>query len=160
MKRGGFSSGWKPKPKEDRVCSILRPIRQIAPPAAKLSVSTPKTQYVRNEDYRRYVASLPCWRCGIEDFSNACHGDSGEDGKGIGIKACDLTCWPGCIDRPGIIGCHSIIGLNTRMSRAEKREIEKRAASDTQAKLVANSNGDGKLRILLLRLGIIDGLAR
>ena len=75
--------------------------------------------------------------------------------KAMGLKACDLTCFPGCVDRPGINGCHSIIGNNTRMSRADKHETERVAAEKTQATLIEMSAGDAKLRKVLERVGLI-----
>ena len=153
MNRG---SGFKRPEKPERKPMTLTPIRQLVPQSAKLPVQTAKGVYVRDEDYRRYVASLPCWRCGIEDYSNACHADAGPNGgKAMGLKACDLTCFPGCVDRPGINGCHSIIGNNTRMSRADKHETERVAAEKTQATLIEMSAGDAKLRKVLERVGLI-----
>lgn len=61
----------------------------------------PKLQTWRSEAYRRLVASLPCAHCGLAGYSNACHADQG---KGMGIKSDDRTCWPGCVDRPGRSG--------------------------------------------------------
>jgi len=155
MNRG---SGFKRPERPEKAARILTPIRQdVKHGAATLPVqAVPKGVYVVDEDYRRYVASLPCWRCGIEDYSNACHADAGPNGgKGMMLKACDLTCFPGCVDRPGINGCHSIIGNNTRMSRADKHETERVAAEKTQATLIEMSAGDAKLRKVLERVGLL-----
>lgn len=101
----------------------------MAPVVARLTVPLPKERPVRSEAYRRAVASLPCALCGIEGYSNACHGDAG---KGLSIKSGDLTCWPGCVDRPGVIGCHSRIGALAELAREERRAFERRLAISTQ----------------------------
>lgn len=90
----------------------------------------PKEDPHRSELYRRWVASLPCVHCGIEGYSNACHSDS--DGKGMGIKASDQTCWPGCVDRPGVVGCHTTIGATGQLGRDERRKLERIYAEVTR----------------------------
>lgn len=141
-------------------------IERIAPrlyriPATAVPVFAPqpKAVYVVDEGYRRAVAALPCYRCGIVGYSNACHSDAGGKGaaKGERIKACDLTCWPGCVTRPGVNGCHYDIGHGATLNRDEKRAYEVRAAADTQATLIAHSIGDAKLRAILARIGLIHG---
>lgn len=47
--------------------------------AAPITKSAP----VRNEAYRRAVASLPCCICGVPGYSQAAHGSAG---KGMGMK--------------------------------------------------------------------------
>lgn len=132
---------------------------RIPAPSSPVFAPQPKAVYVVDEAYRRAVAALPCFRCGIEGYSNACHSDAGGKGaaKGERIKACDLTCWPGCVPRPGINGCHWEIGHGATLSRDEKRAFEAQAANHTQNTLIAKSAGDAKLRAVLVRVGLIQG---
>jgi hypothetical protein len=83
----------------------------------------------RSEAYRRRVASLPCAHCGIEGRSQAAHGDAG---KGMGLKACDSTCYPLCGPVPGDPGCHWLIGTSGSYSREERRELEAKYAEMTR----------------------------
>lgn len=115
---------WLPR---ERKPVLLVPIRQVAP-AAPVFNPQPKTDYVRSEPYRRLVASLPCWRCGVVGYSQAAHAD---EGKGERIKACDLTCYPLCGPRMGVPGCHWLIGTSGEMPRELRREIEPMAQDET-----------------------------
>lgn len=112
----------------------------------------PKSKPVRSEAYRRYVAALPCDLCGIEGSSQAAHGDQG---KGLGIKSSDLTCYPACGPNNGLCGCHYTIGSSGTMTRDERRAYEQQAAARTQEKLIEQSWSDHRLRALLLKLGIV-----
>jgi len=98
--------------------------------AAPITKSAP----VRSEAYRRAVASLPCCICGVPGFSQAAHGSAG---KGMGIKACDLTLFPACCDRPGVRGCHGQLDQGALFKRAVRHELEPVWAADTQRKIQA-----------------------
>jgi hypothetical protein len=78
---------------------------------------------VRSEAYRRWIATLPCFACGIEGYSQAAHPNYG---RGLGQKASDLDCFPLCCTRPGHMGHHyehdNLIG----MDRETRRELERR----------------------------------
>jgi hypothetical protein len=80
-----------------------------------------KVPPLRSESYRRWVASLPCFVCGIEGWSQAAHPNYG---RGLGQKTCDSKCFPLCSTRPGHMGHHyehdNLIG----MSREDRREAE------------------------------------
>ena len=91
----------------------------------------PKEAPIRDESYRRWVASLPCAHCGVIGYSQAAHGD---EGKGERIKACDSTCYPACSPRPGIPGCHWLIGTSGTYPREERRRLERAYAADTRVK--------------------------
>lgn len=95
----------------------------------------PKSETWRSEAYRRLVASMPCAHCGIGGFSNACHADQG---KGMGTKSDDRTCWPGCVDRPGRSGCHSLIGARGMFTREQRRIIEAKHAAATRERIKAD----------------------
>ena len=110
----------------------------------------PKVPKVRSEPYRRYVASLPCYRCGIHGYSQAAHA---EEGKGMGLKTDDMTCYPLCGARIGEIGCHEFVGR--MMTRDFRRGFEIGGAGWAQNELIRQSQEDKKLRELLMKLGIL-----
>lgn len=89
----------------------------------------PKEAPVRHEGYRRLTAMLPCAHCGVVGYSQAAHADFG---KGAHIKSDDRTCYPACADRPGVVGCHSMIGASGSMSREQRRSLEAQYARDTR----------------------------
>ena len=93
-----------------------------------------KAALARSEAYRRLVASLPCVICGMPGYSQAAHGS---EGKGMGIKASDLTLFPACCDRPGVRGCHSQLDQGALFTKAVRRELEPVWAADTQRRLLA-----------------------
>ena len=123
----------------------LRASTYAAPtePAAPIA----KAQPVRSEALRRAVASLPCVICGMPGYSQAAHGS---EGKGMGIKACDLTLFPACCDRPGVRGCHSLLDQGALFTKAVRRELEPVWAADTQRRIKAmglwptNLSGDNE----------------
>jgi len=95
----------------------------------RLLTARPKNPPKRSEPYRRWVATLPCAHCRIENHSNACHAD---EGKGAWIKAGDETCWPGCVDRPGVVGCHTLLGATGKLGKVERRRLERIYAAETR----------------------------
>lgn len=99
-------------------------------PAAQVAKAAP----VRSEAYRRLVASLPCAICGVPGYSQAAHANQG---KGMGLKACDLTCFPACGPRPGIQGCHAALDQGALFTKAVRRELEPVWAADTQSRIKA-----------------------
>jgi len=89
----------------------------------------PKAKPVRDERYRRLVASLPCAHCQRHPPSQAAHADAG---KGMGIKGCDSAIYPSCADGPGRRGCHTLIGASGVFSRQQRRELERRYVESTR----------------------------
>jgi hypothetical protein len=85
---------------------------------------------VRDESYRRWVASLPCYECGIEGYSQAAHANSG---KAKGRKTSDLTCFPLCCSRPLVPGCHFLFDQFILVRREEMPEYERAALAWTRA---------------------------
>ena len=140
MKRSGFKRQMRPKsePNADRVRSMptVTPGAFRAPepvseaPAAQVAKAAP----VRSEAYRRAVASLPCAICGVPGYSQAAHANQG---KGMGMKACDLTCFPACGPRPGFQGCHAALDQGALFTKAVRRELEPVWAADTQRRIKA-----------------------
>lgn len=64
--------------------------------------ASPKQHVIRDEKYRRHIASQPCVCCGGEDVQ-AAHVRMGQE-AGMGRKPGDDMCWPGCVK------CHRLQG--------------------------------------------------
>lgn len=140
MKRTGF----KPRAprREARDPDRVRSMPTVAPgafrapepvasaPAARVEKAAP----VRSEAYRRAVASLPCAICKVPGHSQAAHANTG---KGMGLKACDLTCFPACGPRPGVPGCHAALDQGALFTKAARRELEPVWAADTRRRIQA-----------------------
>ena len=96
--------------------------------------SFPKSAPVRSEAYRRLVASLPCVICLIAGQSQAAHGSGAGTAvcKGMGIKSCDLTCFPACALR-----CHPALDQGALFSKAVRHALEPVWAADTQRRIYA-----------------------
>jgi hypothetical protein len=77
--------------------------------------SFPKQQIVRSESYRRFVASHPCFSCGLAGSSQCAHAN---EGKGMGMKVCDSRSFPLCFP------CHSDFDQSRGMTRDERRALE------------------------------------
>lgn len=116
-----------------------RAMNSVVPRAANMGLSTtaaapiPKAAPVRSEAYRRAVATLPCAICGVTGHSQAAHANTG---KGMAMKACDLTCFPACGPRPGFQGCHAALDQGALFSKAVRRELEPVWAAYTQRSLL------------------------
>lgn len=151
MKRSGFKRTTFER--AARALPAPRPAdwpRGVVVSAAGGAESVPKDELVRSEAYRRAVAALPCFACGVTGYSQAAHGD---EGKGMAMKTTDLSCWPGCSERPGNNGCHHFVGRV--MDREARRVFERRAAAETQATLIMQSRSDAKLRAVLVSVGLL-----
>lgn len=115
-----------------------RAMNSAVPRAATMGLGTtaaatiPKAAPVRSEAYRRVVASLPCVICGTPGHSQAAHANTG---KGMGMKACDMTCFPACGPRPGFQGCHAALDQGALFLKAVRRELEPVWAADTRRKV-------------------------
>lgn len=93
-----------------------------------------KQAAVQSYGYMRAVRQLPCDHCGVAGFTQFCHAD---EGKGTGIKSDCRMGWPGCADRPGIVGCHTLIGTQRIYPKAQRRQYEADAARRTRHKVNA-----------------------
>ena len=140
MKRTGF----KPRAPQqaqrdpDRVRSVptVTPgaFRAPEPVASEPAARVEKSAPVRSEAYRRAVASLPCVICGVPGYTQAAHGS---EGKGMALKACDMTLFPACCDRPGVQGCHAKLDQGALFTKAVRRELEPVWAADTRRRIHA-----------------------
>ena len=108
--------------------------RAPEPVASAPAAQVCKAATVRSEAYRRAVAGLPCVICKVQGYSQAAHGS---DGKGMGIKACDLTLFPACCDRPGVRGCHGQLDQGALFTKAVRHQLEPAWAADTQRRIHA-----------------------
>lgn len=82
-----------------------------------------KVPAVRSESYRRFVAAHPCFDCGVHGYSQCAHAN---EGKGLGLKVCDLRSFPLCGPRPGHMGCHTRFDSGLDYTREERRELGRR----------------------------------
>lgn len=89
---------------------------------------------MRDERYRRLVASLPCISCGVWGYSQAAHANTG---KGMGLKSDDSTCFPLCADRYMVRGCHSLFDQGALFDKATRRRLEIEWADKTRADVEA-----------------------
>lgn len=96
------------------------------------ATAIPKTELVRNEEYRRLVAAMPCRGCGIEGFGQAAHANTG---KGMGMKTDDRTCFSLCADRPGTRGCHSSLDQGAMFTKEDRQRIELMWAAQTRRQI-------------------------
>ena len=90
----------------------------------------PKATRLRSPAYLRFVASHPCFACGVEGFSQAAHANNG---KGLALKVCDLQTFPLCAPHWGLPGCHLLLDQSVDMTRDERRETEARYVQRMQA---------------------------
>jgi hypothetical protein len=140
VKRTGFNAkSWPFPPRPSKTVSDdYKPRPRTPAPSRKedqaLVTPAPKQQYLRDKDYLRWVASLPCAHCRIQGRSQAAHSDdNGPGGKGMGIKACDSTAYPACAPTLGDPGCHWRIGSSGAWTKAERHALEQDYAANTQA---------------------------
>lgn len=139
MKRTGFKprSPRREQRDPDRVRSVPKvsagawraPRAVDAMPAAQVRKAAP----VRNEAYRRAVASLPCIACGIQGYSQAAHLPP----EAKGMKQSDLLTFPLCCARVGIPGCHQDYDQYRLFPRAAAMTVGRAWAADTQRRIHA-----------------------
>lgn len=119
--------------------------------AAETFTPAPKEpEPVRDEDYRRLVAALPCVLCGIGGSSQCAHPNAG---KAKGLKACDLLTFPLCHE--GANGCHRAWDAYQAGGRDAQAEAEPELAKLTQDALIQRAAFDPKVRRVLVRVGLI-----
>ena len=89
-----------------------------------------KPSRLRSSFHRKIVASLPCIACGLEGYTQAAHRN---EGKGMGIKACDSQMMPLCVS------CHRELDQGGKLDRETRRTIE-RAYVKTTRQILINRN--------------------
>ena len=77
-----------------------------------------KTSGYRSEEFRRAVASLSCQACGAEGMTQAAHSNQISDGKGMGMKATDVSCMALCVS------CHRALDQGGHMNKEERHQFE------------------------------------
>lgn len=83
----------------------------------------PKTKPHRDGKYLRLIASMPCFSCGIDGFSQAAHSNLAKHGKGGAQKASDYATFPLCCERPGVMGCHSLFDQGVIVTKLNKETV-------------------------------------
>lgn len=81
-----------------------------------------KTDWHRDKDYRRHVASLPCKACGKIGRSQAAHIGT----AGRGIKQHDYLVIPLCAPEPGSEGCHAVFDRNQKEFSRKRLKLSHR----------------------------------
>ena len=85
---------------------------------------------IRSETYRRFVASQPCFACGVQGFSQAAHANYG---KGLGLKTGDDRTFPLCSPHGYHLGCHYMHDNLIGVTRMQRRELEAKYVERMQA---------------------------
>lgn len=131
-RRSGFASQWQPKPKEERVAAILKPIRQgVTHGAATLPLeASPKFQYVRSPKLLRVCGELSCQVCDSEIGSVGAHSNWAIHGKGKSIKASDQYIAAMCYL------CHGELDQGSESTEDERKQTWFKAHVKTVQKLV------------------------
>jgi len=149
MKRTGFArkgfTGNSPRHIADVLPEALAPVLKASPlfrlatPASNEPThQAPKQEPLRSEQYRRYVASFPCFRCGLVGSSQCAHANKG---KGMGMKTCDRNTFPACFK------CHSDIDNSRGMTREQRRALEEQFVERMQAQARADRRPEFKEEI-------------
>lgn len=120
----------------------------VADGKARMVVPVPKAQPLRDEGYRRLVATQDCVWCGAEGYSQAAHSNSG---KAMGAKTSDAEMFPLCSARPGITGCHALLDQGGVLRKDQRRELEALWANQTRMKLRQMAAGDAEVRKIIER---------
>lgn len=107
--------------------AVSLPLRMVSP--------LPKDKPWRSEAYRRYVASHPCFCCGIAGFSQCAHQNFG---KGLSSKTDDALSFPLCCTRPGHMGCHAMFDLGLNGETRDERRARARSYTERMQGLAAN----------------------
>lgn len=104
-----------------RLMVSATPRESVMSSAREPATPRQKEELVRSEPYRRLVASMPCVNCGLQGYSQHAHENNG---KGKGMKVCDLRAMPLCCTRPGVLGCHAAFDqyklFNTKQEHVDK----------------------------------------
>jgi len=140
--RNGFTGnkfGAFPRFELERAPIKASTLFRLATPASNEPThQTPKLEPLRSEQYRRYVASFPCFRCGLVGSSQCAHANMG---KGMGVKVCDRRTFPLCFP------CHSDLDNSRGMTREQRRALEEQFVERMQAQARADRRPEFKEEI-------------
>lgn len=152
MKRSPMKRSLPPPRKPAKVIEYQPRPRTPAKPVlvadgkARMVVPVPKAQPLRDEGYRRLVATLPCCWCAVIGHSQAAHANFG---KGMGIKASDAETFPLC--GPSGNNCHQHLDQGGQLIKAQRREYEELWACHTRMRLRQMAAGDADVRKIVSR---------
>lgn len=127
MKRTGFSRKTDgPRHIAEILAEKVLPRLYRIPALSAAPVFEPavKLNPLRSEAYRRFVASFPCFGCGLALSSQCAHANKG---KGMAMKVCDRRTFPLCFP------CHSDLDNTRGMTRDQRRELEAEYVERMQA---------------------------
>ena len=91
----------------------------------------PKTKPHRDGKYLRLIATMPCFSCGIDGYSQAAHLPP----EAKGMKQSDLLTFPLCCTRVGIPGCHQDYDQYRLFPREAAMTVGRAWAADTQRRI-------------------------
>ena len=135
MKRKAFKREERP----ERAPVVHQPLAAPVNYAVITEQATPapKEKPLRNEAYRRLVASFPCIHCKVPGYSQCAHANTG---KGASTKVSDMDSFPLCTVHPDadgnlVQGCHEKFDQGALFSKAVRRITEPAWIADTQRKI-------------------------
>lgn len=106
---------------EGDVLPTPRPVPvRVACNESALVAPIPKAEPLRSEAYLRFVASFPCFDCGVSGWSQAAHENLD---KGLSLKVDDRRTFPLCAARYGLTGCHFQFDNYIERTRDECRDL-------------------------------------
>ena len=112
----------------------------------KLVMQVPKADVVRDEGYRRLVATLKCINCGVVGRTQCAHANSPASGKGLSLKADDREVFPLCLE------CHQKFDQGALFTKEQRREIEPLWANKTRMTLRKLAEFDAGARRIVHRV--------
>jgi hypothetical protein len=152
VKRSGFKPKRQPRKEAKQVDHTPPPTRAVMMRGVdRMCVPVLKAEPVRDDDYRRLVATLKCISCGAVGFSQAAHPNTG---KGMGLKADDRECFPLCT--VGAKDCHGGFDQRAMFDKQTRRELEPLWANQTRATLRSLAMFDNGVRIIVERVIGLD----
>jgi hypothetical protein len=69
----------------------------------------------------------------------------------MGIKSSDATCYPACVSREGVVGCHDRIGTLREFPKDQRRELEELWSNQTRMLLRKLAMFDSGVRVVVER---------
>ena len=97
----------------------------------------PKTKPHRDGKYLRLIATMPCFPCGIDGYSQAAHSNLAKHGKGGAQKASDYATFPLCATTVGDIGCHAKFDQHLIVTKQNKETLTDFYVKSAQRRAIA-----------------------